>query len=104
MYRSQEIIQILNEYNFPIEISKYILEIERKINVKNSLYDWMYFSFEAREAKVKRFFYEDNNDMFLKEIKDIQGNFKYLKRQKLRLWSVKRQINRDARFINSMRF
>jgi hypothetical protein len=104
MYRSQEIIQILNEYNLPYEISKYILEIERKINFKNSLYDWMHFSFEAREAKVRRFFYEENNDFFLNEIKDIQGDFNLLKKQKLKLWHVKRKMNSEALLINSMRF
>ncbi len=104
MYRSQEIIQIFNKYNLPQEISKYILDIERKINFKYSLYDWMHFSIKAREARIRRFFYDINNDFFLNEIKDIQGDFYLLKKHKLKLWNVKRKMNNDALFINSMRF
>ena len=104
MYRSQEITLIFNQLKLPTDISKYILEIERNINFKLSLYEWMFFSKEAKLAKFRRFFYDINNDLFLKEIKDIQGNFSYLKKHKLRMWTTKRKMNSDALFINSMRF
>ncbi len=104
MYRSQEIILIFNQLKLPSDISKYILEIERNINFNLSLHEWMFFSKEAKLAKVRRFFYDINNDLFLKEIKDIQGNFTYLKKHKLRMWATKRKMNSEALFINSMRF
>ena len=47
---------------------------------------------------------DENNDFFLNEIKDIQGDFNLLKKHKLKLWHVKKKMNNDALFINSMRF
>ena len=85
MYRSQEIIQIFNEYNIHEYITEYILEIERQILFRESIYYWLHLSKIAQQSKMKRFFYDENNELFLKEIIDIRGDFDILKKQKLRL-------------------
>ena len=92
MYRSQEILQIFNEYNLPEEISKYILYLERQLLFENSIYEWLHFSHLTKLEKCKRFFYEDFTDLFLQEIQDIGGNFITLKKNKLRLGYSKRKI------------
>ena len=78
MYRSQEIIQIFNEYNIHEYITEYILEIERQILFRESIYYWSYCK-KISQPKMKRFFYDENNELFLKEIIDIQGDFDILK-------------------------
>jgi len=104
MYRSQEIIKVFNEYNLPEEISKYILYLERQLLFENSIYEWLHFSHLTKLEKCKRFFYEDFNDIFLQEIKDIGGNFITLHRYKLRLWDIKRKNRVYGNYLNSLRY
>jgi hypothetical protein len=104
MYRSQEIIKVFNEYNLPQEISKYILSLERQLLFENSIYEWLHLSHLTKLEKCKRFFYEDFNDLFLQEIKDIGGNFITLHRYKLRLWDIKRKNRTYGNYLNSLRY
>ena len=104
MYRSQEIIQIFGEYNLPEEITKYILAFERQLLFENSIHEWLYMSHLTRLEKCKRFFYDDFNDTFLREINDIGGNFITLKKYKLKLWNIKRRIKMDSLYLNTLRY
>ena len=104
MYRSQEILQIFNEYNLPEEISKYILNLERQLLFENSIYEWLHFSHLTKLEKCKRFFYEDFNDLFLQEIQDIGGNTLTLQRYRLRLWDIKRKNRTYGNYLNSLRY
>ena len=104
MYRSQEIIEIFNEYLIPEYITTYILDIERKVLFKKSLYDWTHFSIEAKLAKIHRFFYEYNNEVFLSEIQTINGNFTTLNKHRLRIRAIKRKNNEDVMYLNSVRY
>ena len=104
MYRSQEILQIFNELNIPEPISKYILEYERKLLFKESLYNAMYLSQIAKRVKFKRFFYEENNILFLQEIRDINGNIENLKKYKLKLWNIQKKNQYYAIYLKSLRY
>ena len=104
MYRSQEIIQIFNEWNLTEDISKFILEIERQLLFPESISNWLCFSRIAKREKFKRFFYEDNNILFLQEIKEIQGNFNNLKKYKLQLWNIHRENQSYSIYLNSIRY
>tara|TARA_Y100000817_G_scaffold211433_1_gene165980 strand:- start:616 stop:930 length:315 start_codon:yes stop_codon:yes gene_type:complete len=104
MYRSQEILQIFNELNIPEPISKYILEYERKLLFKESLHNWMYLSQIAKRVKFKRFFYEENNILFLQEIRDINGNIDNLKKYKLKLWNIQTKNQYYAIYLKSLRY
>ena len=104
MYRSQEILQIFNELNIPEPISKYILEYERKLLFKESLHNWMYLSQIAKRVKFKRFFYEENNILFLQEIRDINGNIENLKKYKLKLWNIQTKNQYYAIYLKSLRY
>ena len=104
MYRSQEILQIFNELNIPEPISKYILEYERKLLFKESLHNWMYLSQIAKRSKFKRFFYEENNILFLQEIRDINGNIDNLKKYKLKLWNIQKKNQYYAIYLKSLRY
>tara|TARA_B100000745_G_scaffold116594_1_gene75346 strand:- start:442 stop:756 length:315 start_codon:yes stop_codon:yes gene_type:complete len=79
MYRSTEIIQSFYQLNIPKEITSRILEIERDIMYKNSLYDWMHLSKECKQEKFRRFFYEDNHILFMRDIEAIDGDAEKLK-------------------------
>ena len=104
MYRSQEILLIFNELNIPEPISKYILEYERKLLFNESLHNWMYLSQIAKRAKFKRFFYEENNILFLQEIRDINGNIENLKKYKLKLWNIQKKNQYYAIYLKSLRY
>ena len=104
MYRSQEILLIFNELNIPEPISKYILEYERKLLFKESLHNWMYLSQIAKRSKFKRFFYEENNILFLQEIRDINGNIENLKKYKLKLWNIQKKNQYYAIYLKSLRY
>ena len=104
MYRSQEILQIFNELNLPEYLSKYILEYERKLLFKESLHNWMYLSQIAKRSKFKRFFYEENNILFLQEIRDINGNIDNLKKYKLKLWNIQKKNQYYAIYLKSLRY
>ena len=77
---------------------------ERKILFQESLHEWLYFSRIAKREKFKRFFYEDNNILFLQEIKEIQGNFNNLKKYKLQLWNIHRENQSYSIYLNSIRY
>tara|TARA_B100000674_G_scaffold470616_1_gene458578 strand:- start:285 stop:599 length:315 start_codon:yes stop_codon:yes gene_type:complete len=104
MYRSSEIIQIFNEWNLTEDITKFILEIERQLLFQESFHDWLCFSRIAKREKFKRFFYDDNNILFLQEIKEIQGNFNNLKKYKLQLWNIHRENQSYSIYLNSIRY
>ena len=104
MYRSQEILLIFNELNIPEPISKYILEYERKLLFNESLYNAMYLSQIAKRVKFKRFFYEENNILFLQEIRDINGNIDNLKKYKLKLWNIQKKNQYYAIYLKSLRY
>ena len=104
MYRSQEILLIFNELNIPEPISKYILEYERKLLFKESLYNAMYLSQIAKRVKFKRFFYEENNILFLQEIRDINGNIDNLKKYKLKLWNNQKKNQYYSFYLKSLRY
>ena len=104
MYRSQEILQIFNELNIPEPISKYILEYERKLLFNESLHNWTYLSQIAKRVKFKRFFYEENNILFLQEIRDINGNLDNLKKYKLKLWNIQTKNQYYAIYLKSLRY
>ena len=104
MYRSQEVLLIFNELNLPEYLSKYILEYERKLSFNESLHNWMYLSQIAKRAKFKRFFYEENNILFLQEIRDINGNIENLKKYKLKLWNNQKKNQYYAIYLKSLRY
>lgn len=104
MYRSQEILLIFNELNIPEPISKYILGYERKLLFNESLHNWMYLSQIAKRVKFKRFFYEENNILFLQEIRDINGNIENLKKYKLKLWNIQKKNQYYAIYLKSLRY
>ena len=79
MYRSTEIIKSFYQLNIPKEITIRILEIEREMMYKNSLYDWLHLSKECKQEKVSRFFYEDNHILFMRDIEAIDGDADKLK-------------------------
>jgi hypothetical protein len=104
MYRSQEIIKLFDKCNLPHEITKYILDLERQLLFENSIYEWLYMSHLVKLEKCKRFFYEDYNDLFLQEIKDIGGNTFTLQKYKLRLWDIQRNNRVYGNYLNSLRY
>ena len=104
MYRSQEILIIFNELNIPEPISKYILEYERKLLFNESLHNWTYLSQIAKRVKFKRFFYEENNILFLQEIRDINGNIENLKKYKLKLWNIQKKNQYYSIYLKSLRY
>ena len=104
MYRSQEVLLIFNELNLPEYLSKYILEYERKLSFNESLHNWMYLSQTAKRAKFKRFFHEENNILFLQEIRDINGNIDNLKKYKLKLWNIQKKNQYYAIYLKSLRY
>ena len=73
MYRSTEIILSFYQLNIPKEITKRILEMEREILFTNALYEWLYLSKECKQAKFRRFFYEENHILFMQDIESING-------------------------------
>jgi hypothetical protein len=103
MRRSQEIIITLSAH-LPPDIIRYILSMERKILFKRNIYQWIYFSQLFHTEKYKRLFHQDLKDIFLREIKDIQGSFVILKRNKEKLWSIKRENKIYSNYLRSVRY
>ena len=103
MRRSQEIIITLSKY-LPTDIIQYILSMERKILFERNIYQWIYFSQLFHTEKYKRLFHPDLKDIFLREIKDIQGSFVILKRNKEKLWSIKRENKIYSNYLRSVRY
>ena len=104
MYRSTEIIHIFYHFNIPEYITKYILELERIKSFQISLYDSIHLSKEIKLAKSKRLFYDDFNDIFLNEIKNINGDFNLLQKHKLTIWNIKNHNYNVAKYLNSIRY
>lgn len=103
MRRSHEIIITLSKY-LPTDIIQYILSMERKILFERNIYQWIYFSQLFHTEKYKRLFHQDLKDIFLREIKDIQGSFVILKRNKEKLWSIKRENKIYSNYLRSVRY
>ena len=103
MWRSQEIIRTLSVH-LPPDIIQYILSMERKILFERNIYQWIYFSQLFHTEKYKRLFHQDLKDIFLREIKDIQGSFVILKRNKEKLWSIKRENKIYSNYLRSVRY
>ena len=104
MYRSTEIIQSFYKLNIPKEITKRILEIEREILFQNGLYDWLYLSKACRQAKFRRFFYEENHCLFIQDIESINGNIQKLKDYRQAYWSILRANNVYANHLEQIRY
>lgn len=88
MFRSTEIIQSFYQLNIPKEITKRILELEREILFKTALYEWLYLSKECKQAKFRRFFYEDNHILFMQDIEAINGDGKKLKEYRKTYYTI----------------
>jgi len=91
MYRSQEIIKIFDKFKLPEIITNAILELERQQLFNDSLYEWLHLPKAVKEAKMKRFFYEYNNDLFIRDIHYIGGNMNLLKAYRYQLTTLKRK-------------
>jgi len=104
MFRSQEILQILTKKKLPKDISKYILELERKKTFQESIYQMIYNSYLFHSEKSKRFFYEENKNLFLNEIKEINGNTNYLKKYCKKLYHINKESKISMLYVNSLRF
>jgi hypothetical protein len=103
MWRSQEIILTLS-VRLPPDIINYILSIERNILFERNIYQWIYFSELFHNEKSKRFFHHDLKNIFLKEIKDIGGNFVSLKKHKLKSWNFNYKNKIDSLYLNTLRY
>tara|TARA_E500000178_G_C16908679_1_gene701534 strand:+ start:95 stop:409 length:315 start_codon:yes stop_codon:yes gene_type:complete len=104
MFRSQEILQIFTKKNLPEDISKYILELERKIIFQESIYQMIYNSYLFHSERSKRFFYLHNKINLLNQIKEIDGNTKYLKKYCEKLYHINRENKISSIYVNSLRF
>jgi len=110
MYRSQEIIQIFHKFNCPDEITKYILSLEREWLFEKSCLQWLHLSHLIKMEKCKRFFYEESNDLFLQQIRDLQGSrdiqesFEILKKNKERIRIIRRNNRNYGNGLRSLRY
>tara|TARA_B100002019_G_C20927236_1_gene430412 strand:+ start:263 stop:577 length:315 start_codon:yes stop_codon:yes gene_type:complete len=104
MYRSQEIIQIFSQVCLPKDVTQYILNIERKLIYKKSIYQWIRLSKLFHSELSKRFFHEDLLKTFLNEIREINGNTKYLQKYKLKLYKINQENKICSIYLNSLRF
>ena len=104
MYRSQEIIQLFSQIYIPQDITKYILDIERNLLYKKSIYQWIRYSNLFHKTQKQKFFYEEIKNTFLNEIKEINGNMIYLKKYKCKLYKIKCENKISMLYINSLRF
>jgi hypothetical protein len=102
MYRSNEILQIFSF--LPTDIINYILSIERKILFKRQIVQWNYLSYLFHTELSRNLFSNDLKNIFICEIKDINGNFENLKQYKLKLWNIKVRNKNDALYLNSLRY
>jgi len=104
MYRSQEIIQIFSQVYLPKDIIQYILNIERNLIYKKSIYQWIRLSKLFHSELSKRFFHEDLTQIFLNEIREINGNTEYLQKYKLKLYKINQENKICSIYLNSLRF
>ena len=104
MNRSQELIQIFYQFKLPIDITKYILYIERDLLYKKTIHQWIKSSKLFHDTQKQKFFYEEIKNTFLNEIKEINGNMIYLKKYKCKLYKIKCENKISMLYINSLRF
>lgn len=104
MYRSSEIIEILSKKNLPEEIIKHILSYERILLFNKSIYQWLSISYQFHTERMKLLFYLDIKSNFVNEIKDINGDFDYLKQYKSKIYDIKLKNKNDALYLNSLRY
>ena len=104
MYRSDEIIQLFSRRNIPIEITRLILQKERDILFKQSLYNMIHLSIGAKKYKCKRLFYEENHHLFIDEIKEINGCFHNLKKYKQTLRDIIFKNNQWANNLYQLKY
>jgi len=104
MYRSNEIIEIFKIINIPIDITKYILHMEKIDNLKKSMNEWYLIKIEALSYQQKQFFGDINRSFMLHDIKSINGNFKELKIYRNTFLRNKIQNKLDCAIIMSFRF
>ena len=104
MYRSSEIIEILSKKNLPEEIIKHILSYERILLFNKSIYQWLSISYQFHTERMKLLFYLDIKSNFVNEIKDINGDFDYLKQYKSKIYDIKLKNKNDSLYLNSLRY
>ena len=104
MYRSQEILQIFYKKNLSKDIIQYILNLERRITFQECIFQMIYNAYLFHSEKSKRFFYLQNKQSFLNEIKEIDGNTDYLKKYCKKLYKINQENKISALYINSIRF
>ena len=104
MYRSQEILQIFYKKNLSKDIIQYIIYLERRITFQECIFQMIYNAYLFHSEKSKRFFYLQNKNLFLNEIKEIDGNTDYLKKYCKKLYKINKENKISALYINSIRF
>ena len=104
MYRSQEILQIFYKKNLSKDIIQYIIYLERRITFQECIFQMIYNAYLFHSEKSKRFFYLQNKQSFLNEIKEIDGNTDYLKKYCKKLYKINQENKISALYINSIRF
>jgi hypothetical protein len=104
MYRSDEILKIFKNINIPIDITKHILDIEKKENLKQSIIEWRHIKIVALSYQNKPFFAEINRSFMLHDIQFINGDSKRLKKYRNTYISNNIKNELDGAFILSFRF
>ena len=104
MYRSQEIIQIFTKKDLSKDIIEYILRLEREITFQEHIFQMIYHSYLFYTEKSKRFFYVQNKQSFLNEIREIGGNTEYLKKYCKKLYMIRKENKISSIYVNSLRY
>ena len=104
MYRSQEILQIFYKKNLSKDIIQYILQLERSISFQECIFQMIYNAYLFHSEKSKRFFYLQNKQSFLNEIKEINGDTQYLNKYCKKLYYIRKENKISSIYVNSLRF
>ena len=104
MFRSHEILQIFYKKNLSKDIIQYIIYLERRITFQECIFQMIYNAYLFHSEKSKRFFYLQNKQSFLNEIKEIDGNTDYLKKYCKKLYKINQENKISALYINSLRY